>query len=128
MTQKRGVGPTRIFHRVATGDEKQDFRTVISQVATSEVWGTTAMYGNGFPSVRAMKGGLPDDADGIEFETDVLPTPWSETPREVYWKLHKDSDWVEACDGGDFACIRVVIRKVRYTKESSLKPNFEWTS
>ncbi len=126
MTQKKGVGPNRVFHRVATGDKNQDFRTVISQVFTSEMWGATAMYGSKFPSVRALKEELPDGVDGIEFETDVLPTPSSETPREVYWKLHSDSDWVESREGEEFACIKVVIRKVRYTKEANLKPNVEW--
>lgn len=118
----------RIFHRVATGNHKQDFHTVICQVQTGEIWGKQAMYGNDHPVVRAMPGPLKDGADGIEFETDVKPTPFCETPSEVYWHLHADSPWVQSRQNGTFACIAVKIRKVRYTKAESLKPRFEWTS
>lgn len=117
----------RIFHRVANGNSKQDFYTVIAQVASGEIWGKRAMYGNDHPVVRAKPGPLKDGLDGIEFETDVKPTPCCETPSEVYWHLHKDSPWVESREGGDFACIAADIRKVRYASASNLQPRCEWT-
>jgi len=127
VANERGVGPLRTFHRQATGKLNQDFKTVVSQVGTKEIWGgKDSMYGNGFPSVRAFLGPLPDGKDGIEFQTTVLPTPGGETKTEVYWAYHKQSDWVESREGEEFAAIRVDILKVRYTKELNLQPNVEW--
>lgn len=114
----------KIYHRKATGNENQDFYTAISQVSSGEIWGGLALYGSAFPTVRAFPGPLPEGRDGVEFETDVPPSPGS--PRsEVYWKLHASSPQVLAADG-DFARIPVKIRKVRYAREANLKPRCEW--
>jgi hypothetical protein len=114
------------YHRRATGGKNQDFHTAIGQAIASEVWGTTSTFGNGFPTVRAFPGPLPDGADGIEFTTDVPPTPGSSTPHEVYWKLHQASPLVEEREGGSFAAIKVKILKARYTTLKSLQPRCEW--
>jgi hypothetical protein len=116
----------KTYHRVATGRPNQDFRTVISQCISSEIWGAVSTYGSLFPTVRAYPGSLPNDKDGIEFTTAIPPTKGSSPPGETYWKLHTDSPLVQGREGSDFAAIGATIVKVRYRSVTSLNPRTEW--
>ena len=60
-----------------------------------------------FPAVKAYIGPLPAGTSGIEFTTPILPT--SGSPPQAIWPL--DAPGVISKDGGDLACIPVVITK-----------------
>ncbi|MFA1684265.1 hypothetical protein [Achromobacter dolens] len=115
-----------IYHRVATGSESQDLHTALDQVSTKEIWGKVSMYGSRFPTVRAMRGPLPEGKDGIQFCTSVPPTRGSSTPREVYWKLHEQSPQVLGSEDGEFARIKARILLVRYSDQKNLLPRCDW--
>ena len=55
------------------------------QQASGELWGKPARIGGGIACVKAHKGQLPPHTRGIEFMTDVKPTPGCNTPIEVRW-------------------------------------------
>lgn len=116
----------QIYHRIATGREGQDLHTALDQVVSKEIWGKVSMYGNGYPSVRALYGPLPDGEDGIEFCTSVPPTRGCSTPREAYWKLHEQSPHVHASEDGEFARIKATILRVRYSAQKTLMPRCDW--
>lgn len=55
------------FHRLLA-EEVQDAPTVLKQLLSGELWGKTAQFGLN-PAVKAYRGALPEDAEGIEFWT-----------------------------------------------------------
>jgi hypothetical protein len=118
--------PVRIYHRLATGKQNQDFHTALCQVTSGEIWGKRAFNGGGFACVRAFPGPLPEGKDGVEFSTSVPPTRGASTPKETYWKLHEQSPEVMSAQDDEFARIKATIRQVRYSSATNLKPRCEW--
>lgn len=114
-----------IYHRLATGKMNQDLYTMVAQVSSQQMWGARSFNGDGFPTVRAYAGPLPEGRDGVEFSTDVK-TYYGAGPSEIQWKH------VDGCDprvclvNEDFCSIPVVIRKVRYSSLTNIKPRTEW--
>jgi hypothetical protein len=70
-----GGWPGRFGQFYRTGSTHDDNTTRLQQVS-GEIWGKPDR-GSNFPSVDAWVGPLPDDKPGIEFYTDVQPSPGS---------------------------------------------------
>lgn len=86
----------------------QDDATTRKQLASGEVWGR-ANRGSDRPSVDAWDGHLPADRHGIEFYTDVPPSPGS-PPQRARWLGPRHGVLVS----GGWAKIPVTITKARF--------------
>jgi hypothetical protein len=86
----------------------QDDATTRKQLASGEVWGR-ANRGSDTPSVDAWDGPLPADRHGIEFYTDVPPSPGS-PPHRARWLGPRQGVSIS----GGWAKIRVTITKTRF--------------
>jgi hypothetical protein len=86
----------------------QDDATTRNQRASGEVWGR-ANRGSDTPSVDAWDGPLPADRHGIEFYTDVSPSPGS-PPHRARWLGPRQGVSISA----GWAKIRVTITKTRF--------------
>ncbi|KAF7956371.1 hypothetical protein AWV80_38040 [Cupriavidus sp. UYMU48A] len=103
-------------------NDNQTLQTMVRQVHNGQMWGRTT-YNNAILAVKAKHGPLPDDVDGVEFETEAAPTPGSSTRSEVFWYLDQDTPDVHviAENGEEFCYIDVAIRKVVYRHDKHLK-------
>lgn len=79
-----------------------------AQLESGELWGRPNR-GSDFPSVDAWVGELPAGRHGIEFWTDVPPSPGS-PPDRVRWRGPRAGVSIE----GGWAKIRATITKVRW--------------
>ena len=84
------------------------------QIRTLKICGTAGRF-HAVPTVRAYLGPLPDDEEGIQFETDVSPT--SVVPpasfglvSQVLWRDGEQGVWSD----GMLACIPVTSIWKRY--------------
>jgi hypothetical protein len=102
-----GGWPGRYGPFYRTGSTQDDGTTRLQQ-ASGEIWGKPDR-GSDFPSVDAWVGPLPDDKPGIEFYTDVQPSPGS-PPHWARWRGLRPGVRIE----GDWAKIRVNITNVRF--------------
>ena len=88
----------------------QDDATTRKQLASGEVWGG-ANRGSDTPSVDAWDGPLPAGRHGIEFYTDVPPSPGSPSQR---------ARWLGPRQGvsisGGWAKIPVTITRARFQR------------
>ena len=81
---------------------------ILKQKASKEVWGR-ANRGSFHPSVDAYRGNLPVNRIGIEFYTDVEPSPGS-PPGKARWLGPRPGVRIE----GEWAKIAVNITDARY--------------
>lgn len=95
------IAPERIYHRRAS--QTQTAADAERQERNGELWGR-ANRGSDFPSVDAYLGPLPPGLNGIEFVTDVAPSPYS-PPRMARWTHECPGVIVE----GDFARIPIQV-------------------
>jgi hypothetical protein len=102
-----GAWPGRYGPFYRTGST-QDDDTIRKQKASQEVWGK-ANRGSFHPSVDAYRGNLPANRHGIEFYTDVEPTPGS-PPGKARWLGPRRGVRIE----GDWAKIAVNITVWRF--------------
>jgi len=102
-----------LYHRLAS--PTQQLETAIYQTRSNEVWGTGAFL-TGLAAVKAYLGPLPVGADGIEFETNVAPTPGTSTLSVAYWYQGQ----AQAAANPGFVMIPVAMRKVVYTQPANL--------
>ena len=102
-----GHGP---FHRLAS--PTQDFAAAQRQLASGQIWGRVARGGHS-PSVKAYRGPLPPAAEGIEFVTDVAPSPGSH-PNLVFWYSGDPGVTTMRQSGDEFAVIAAVITRCVY--------------
>ncbi len=82
------------------------------QVSTLEVWGAPSrdIHQSDLPCVKAFKGPLPPNTDGLKFETVVAPTPGSGGRGEArgYYGTPGVTLKVDA-NGDDFAVIPIIV-------------------
>lgn len=104
--QQRTVhGP---FHRLAAPDV-QDAETVGRQTLSGEIWGKAPRWG-GPPRVKADRGQLPADADGVEFW--AFARPDNEAGPRAYWQRPG-----EVLDlGGSLEVVKLKVAFVRITQ------------
>ena len=106
-----------VYHRVST--TTQTLQTAVLQVNSREVWGRARQQGR-FPAVKAYLGPLPATDDGIEFETEVVPSSGGSAPRKTQvWYLADGHARAHPSDPS-FAVLDVRIRHVRYTTPAAL--------
>lgn len=109
-----------VYHRL--GSPSQTLQTAVLQTHSHEVWGLGAFH-SPLPSVKAYRGALPPNMDGIEFETDIPPTPGTSTPTTAYWYLGEATQKVDPIVGVlPYVKIGVTIRKVIYTQSVTPSP------
>lgn len=97
------------YHRVRSATQSRE--DAILQERSGQLWGQPARWSD-IPKVKAYVGPLPDDRDGIEFVTDVLPDPGC-PPGQAYWSGPRDGVRVES----GYAKIRIRVTKSRYLEE-----------
>ncbi len=75
------------FHRLET--PSQTVADAMAQQSSNEIWGKAAAHTSqsNLPCVKAYRNNLPQGRRGIEFDTQVHPTPGSGTPIEARWYL-----------------------------------------
>lgn len=64
-------------------------------------------------AVKAYRGPLPASRDGIEFVTQIAPSPGSH-PNDVFWYENTPGVQRRQRNGEDFACILIMVVKARY--------------
>jgi hypothetical protein len=104
---QRTHGP---YHRIHTPSQTE--QTARLQFASGQVWGREAKWSS-LLSVKAYRGPLPPTDEGIEFYTDVQPSP-GQHPSDVFWYAGTHGVTVAPIDGRDFAIITVRITTYRY--------------
>lgn len=102
----RPTPPFRVYHRRAS--PTQTAADAGLQQRSGELWGRPNR-GSNFPTVDAYPGPLPPGVRGIEFVTDVEPSPDS-PPRVARWTRECPGVTVE----GDFARIPVRVTRINY--------------
>jgi hypothetical protein len=107
VTPAPGGWPGRYGPFYRTGSTQDDGTTRLQQTS-GEIWGKPDR-GSNFPSVDAWAGALPGSKPGIEFYTDVEPSPGT-PPHWARWRGPRAGVRIE----GDWAKIRVNITKVRF--------------
>lgn len=114
-----------IYFRAEWGQKKQTAEIAISQVHSSEIWGAVSRN-SATPAVKAKPGLLPEEVDGVEFETEIPPL--DNTGAEAFWypMFQKKMDGLKLSNNGEFAQLTVKIRKVRYTHGAILKKGVDW--
>jgi hypothetical protein len=95
----------------------------VRQVHNGQMWGRLTLN-NAVLAVKAKHGLLPDDVDGVEFETNAAPTPGCSTRSEVFWYVDQDTPNVHVAeeDGEEYCYIEVAIRKgftATYTRQAT---------
>jgi hypothetical protein len=98
------------YHRLRS--PTQDEVTARVQLNTGQVCGRPAQW-SGLFSVKAYRGQLPQGAEGIEFVTDVLPSPGAH-PTLVFWYEGTQGVTVAPINGQTFATISVRVTTYRY--------------
>jgi len=112
-----------IYNRQATGNDNQTLQTMVRQVHNSQMWGRITLN-NAILAVKAKHGKLPDGVDGVEFETDAVPTPGCSTKSEAFWYANQPGTTgvtVAHENGEDYCFIEVTIRKVVYAEPKHWK-------
>lgn len=102
-----------LYHRLASSTQRLD--VAFHQTHSKEVWGTGAFL-TGIASVKAYLGPLPAGDDGIEFETDIPPTPGTSPLAVAYWY----QGHAQAAAKSRFVMIPVGMRKAAYTQPANL--------
>lgn len=102
-----GAWPGRYGPYYRTGSS-QDDDTTRKQQASGELWGKPDR-GSSIPSADAWVGLLPDDKPGIEFYTDVAPSPGT-PPHWARWRGPRRGVRID----GDWAKISINITKARF--------------
>lgn len=107
------------YHRIAN-PRTQSFATAKMQLTSGEVWGVEHRGGS-FPSVRAWRGDLHAEFEGIQFTTNIEPDKF--TPNNLaVWRLpeHGGAPQVEkrTLNGATAACVKVEIHLTRYACRS----------
>lgn len=117
-----------VYHRQATTNDNQTLETMVRQVHNAQMWGRVTLN-NAILAVKAKHGPLPDGVDGVEFETQAVPTPGCSTRSEVFWYANQETPDVHiAAEGGeDYCYIEVAIRKVVYRNGKHLKDGVHLT-
>lgn len=105
--------PMPLYHRLASSTQRLD--VAFHQTHSGEVWGTGAFL-TGIASVKAYLGPLPAGYDGIEFETNIAPTPGTSTLTVAYWYQGQ----AQAAAKSGFVMIPVSMKKVAYTQPVNL--------
>jgi hypothetical protein len=110
------------YHRLSNAPKKnQNLETAVLQINSRKICGGISFNSPGGPAVKAYEGPLLDNQQGIEFETDVLPTPGCSIPGgDVYWYYGLGNPNIKLDATGNLACIDVVITKVRYTTNAQI--------
>jgi len=115
---------TTIYHR-KVGGRNQTLDTALRQIHTREIWGGLSANNQAAFAVKALRGPLPSNTDGVEFETDVAPTPGCSTPAEIFW-YNDGTPGVSLASDGNHAAIPVKIRLVRYTQNNIPPVGIDW--
>lgn len=97
--------PRDLFHRLRSPTQGDGLAAL--QQRTGRICGRTPFGGN-LPTVQAYRGSLPPRAAGIEFRTEVAPTPGTGTPYEARWRAGSPGVIEE---GADMVCIPVIITR-----------------
>ena len=111
-----------IYYRAEWGQGKQTAGIALSQIHTGEIWGKLS-FNNGLLAVKAKPGSLPQNENGVEFETDI--TPYDNTGAEVFW-YPKFQAGPQISANGEFATLPVTIRKVRYRVGAIGPSGLDW--
>lgn len=98
------------YHRLRS--PTQTLVTANEQVQSQRILGRAARWSSRL-SVKAYRGPLPPNAEGIEFETPVAPSPGSH-PTTVYWYEGTAGVTVINHKGDDFDMINVTVRRHVY--------------
>jgi hypothetical protein len=72
-----------LYHRLENS-RTQTTQDAKAQESSGEIWGHPARWSS-IPCVKAYRNGLPTGSRGLEFTTDVAPTPGSGSPFEAFW-------------------------------------------
>lgn len=108
VTPAAGSWPGRYGPFYRTGST-QDNATTQAQLSSGEIWGK-ANRGSNDPSVDGWVGSLPAAKHGVEFYTDVRPSPGS-PPGYARWLGPRPGVRIE----GQWAKIRATITDTRFT-------------
>jgi hypothetical protein len=103
------------YHRIESST--QSSADAKAQQASGEIWGKAANTST-IPTVKAYRGTLPPNTRGIEFTTNISPTPGTGSPYEANWypcltNIIPCSPGVRVIQssGIDFAIVSVVVTK-----------------
>jgi hypothetical protein len=117
-----------VYYRLATGLANQSLETMVHQVRSNQIHGLAHGQNGNFPCAKAYFGVLPDDRDGVEFETD-LPYSQAAPPRQggtVFWYVH-DGKAFTLPTNASMCFIPVTITKVRYKAAGHLQSGIDLT-
>ena len=94
-------------------EKKQTYEQALAQQSVRRIVGRNILD-KSEPAVHAYWGPLPDNAEGIEFETDISPTGHLEPGGYVKWHSRRQDVERFTRNGTDHAKIRIRITKIRY--------------
>lgn len=103
--KSREPGSSRAIYYRIQNSRTQTEEISCLQETSGELWGTRGRY-NARPTVRAYLGRLPEDDEGIEFETAVSPDP-NGVPILPTWTGPREGVRVE----GPYAKINIRVRR-----------------